>query len=239
MAMKRIFTIVICFLSLFGFPQNAKIEGIGQFKIDKTPITVITKLSEELQITVKATKVYSDIFELDQYHFPYIMELLPNKDNFLYSLPYSYFCPDVRVFKLSSYNISEFLIKNIYLTFFRDTLISFKCDYNRQLEEALIIKYGEPKQTLDEKEINCTTQNLGLSVTHKESNIKELWDNNNLQAEFYFYKYYDSECNEKFITGFSIDNDKKVEKINNCNDKTKGELEFRKKDSIRKSLDGL
>lgn len=135
-----------------------------------------------------------------------------NPDN-VYStnlyLEWDMFNPNVEKYFIQSFQITEeIILQNVELLFLNGNLEYFTADWDKKITDALTLKYGEPNSKFTEKEIACTYKYTGASVTYKEFESTDTWDNSNgIQVKSYFEKYYDDSCKEQFVTLFSVSKD--------------------------------
>lgn len=156
--MKRIFFTLFLFLfSFIVFSQ--KIDGVGKFRIDKTSVSIITDIERENKIHFSITN------ELD---------FSLNKGNFNEILLDS---STIRLFYISEYVVYDIKLTNIYLYFYNDNLIQFRCDVNKDMNMLLARKYGRP--IIDEKRIS-NVKNQSLNLIYDESYSKYTWINTNI-----------------------------------------------------------
>ena len=237
--MKKILTLLFLISLITGYSQDVKIEGIGKFKISKTTINIIDELSKEMKVDILKTNDDYEIYKKDQNSKKYIYQLIASQVDIIHNIPYSKFCPKTVVYKISGYEIATFYLNKIYLTFYNDTLVKFNCDYVDKLDDALVLKYGEPKRTNTEKEINCTFIHTGAKITYKEIDIHHIWKNDNIKAIVHFWKYYTSDCEEHFISNFSVENELKTRFISDCEYNIKTQKEKESKEELKKQTDSL
>lgn len=233
--MKKIYVLKLLLLSHVVFSQDyQKINGIGKFKINETKVSIIDSLKREMNLDVEILKKYKYV---DSKKANLLAEIVSDttKDNYMGN-PYSLLCQNTRVFFIGSYYISGIELLNIKLYFHNDVLIGFNCDFNNELNDALTIKYGKPKIEYQEKNINCEVKLTGNIIARTESNSTQIWQNNDIQASIKISKYYDSDCNEKIISYFSLQNHPVMNDIINCSLESWKLIESRKKEMKKKNL---
>ena len=165
------------FIDSSGYYAARNLEGIGNFKLGKTTLSIINDL--ELSLKTKVNKVYNNT---DEYSFiidTKILQLLPNPNQkYVFENPSKYsFCPDVKIFKIKKITISGIEIENLFLTFYKDTLVELKCDENDNIYKALEYKYGKPNVINETFDYIC-------GAGKKEGNSQIiLWHNEMIKAE--------------------------------------------------------
>lgn len=187
----------LMFTPLFSKSQE-KINGFGLLKVS---ILTTEKLFEIAKDNNLKTGMVNTSIEEIRWKIntkKYLIELKFNKDNPSQSPIYSYCYNDVRVFKISLLKISNIEFYNMYLSFYRDTLFSIKCDYSKEIEDAIEIKYGVPVKDLKEEEVSCIYKLTGNKTTLKEKTFYKKWDHDDINAYTVVRNYYDTHCQEQF-----------------------------------------
>ena len=129
--LKYLFSIILLFISLSLYSQ----EGIGKFKINKSTTDVIDNIEKDVKSSFEITNI------VEFYNNLYTIDLQLKEIIFDDSISV---CRDSRIFYISSYSISNIELKNIYLLFYKDVLIEFRCDKNKELDVLFTMKYGRP-----------------------------------------------------------------------------------------------
>lgn len=224
-----------------GYYKARDFEGIGNFKIGRTTINIITDLEKELYNMAKAEaekswglmeqpyknemintslidfkknrRIYSASGEntFSPYDKTIILQLLPNPTDSLNNPSKFSYCPDVKVFKILNYTISNIELKDLYLTFNKDTLVELKCDENEKITEALEYKYGKGAEINESFIYRC-----GFNRVLRSGDVKIiLWQNENILAELYKSHRYCGD--DQFDYYFKINTKSKVwDLIKNC-----------------------
>jgi hypothetical protein len=207
--------------------QQTNLEGIGIFKISKDTSSIIQEL--EKQLDTKCRKIYSmsDVFSLEDESKVVIAELFPDTVDIYHSPVRASFCSQVRVFFINKYIVAGITLNNIYLTFYNGYLTEFYSDITTELNEAMHLKYGDPVIENNVKEIECTNNNTGNTIKHKEQTIYQRWENGEIKAIAYLSNYYDSKCKEHFINYFMINKEGISSIISACDEKKKQDLKSR------------
>lgn len=238
--MKNIITIIFSLTFLTVFSQEQKIEGIGQFKISKTTINIINELAN--QMNVKIIEISNDV-PLDnakKNRERYIFQLIKDSSwSEFMQIPYSTNCPGFSVYTVSEIAISSFFFDNVYLTFYQDTLISFKSDHVENLDQALAVKFGKPELFDDEKDINCVYTYTGATIKKKEMNLKQTWENHPIEAIISDWQFYTSDCEIHIISGFSVENTDLMSLLYQCERDQEGAIKQKENDELKKRSDGL
>jgi len=157
--MPKLFTIFLVMVNLITFCQLKAPEGIGPFKVGVSSIAIIDSLKAELEIPYIGQFTSSEIKLFDFYNKPSMGELvldtvdLNSNDN-----PNLLSGGKVRVFLLSQYQIAGINLINLYLTFYRDTLIRIESDKSStewSVKKAFELKYGPGLNTVKNEPTQC------------------------------------------------------------------------------------
>lgn len=152
--MKCIFTLTLILLSFVVFSQ--RIDGIGQFKIDKTTIKIISDIEKEIKYDCEITNEID--FQLDKRQGFSFKEIILDSS-------------DLRLFYLSEYVVNGIKLFNIYLFFYNDYLIQFLCDRNKDVSLSFTHKYGRP--IIEQRTIPIN--NTKLNLNYDEHISKHTW----------------------------------------------------------------
>lgn len=130
--MKTLSTLAFLLITLAASAQS-KIEGVGPFKINKTTLAQLPQLAQELG--VKFEEVLPDTAEAIQSgqvgrHFAE-----------------GSFCSYTKVYTSRLINLAGLDFKNVYLTFYKGNLISFRSLGTPEIERAFTEKYGSGKSS--------------------------------------------------------------------------------------------
>ena len=159
--MKYVFLIILFILSLNTFSQ--KIGGIGEFKIDRTQINIITDIEKELKKTCVITNELEFTLNKQEYQFS---EILLDSSK-------------LRLFYLNEYIVFDIKLTNLYFFFYDNYLVQFRCDRNKELEMELARKYGRP--IIYQKTIP-NIKNTTMNLEYDESILKHTWISGNIVA---------------------------------------------------------
>ncbi len=221
-------------MSLSCFSQNkiindpkakkGNIQGIGMFLIDKTTTSIIDSLAKSSYAKVEETNnhlgnitdpvnqinVLNKIFELKR-------DTVANG----YADSHAMFQNNVRVFYLNYLNIAGIDINNIYLKFYKDTLIEFSCEPSNlhsselSIVDAFVSKYGPPGTILtSEKAIVCQN-GYGATFNYKNVEISKFWSSikGRISAAQFIKLIYD-DCKPIDYDIFSVSDDIIKDKLN-------------------------
>jgi hypothetical protein len=238
--MKHLY-ILFTLVSSLAFCQDSiqpKIEGIGGFKINKTTTSIIKELEKTLNIQTIRTNSMDYVFSQDKMAGNYILELYRDSVNTYNSPTYAPALNEVKVYKVKGVKVAEIELTEMYLHFYRDTLIEINCGYTMDLIDAIRTKYGNGTSEIKEKDIQCSSKIAG-TFTVKEQTSYERWQNNNIEAVSCIHKYYNSKCEENFVSYIQVSDHARtlfisVETRNY--EKKKRELETQKKKELLKEF---
>lgn len=229
---------IVPFLLLLSFSalgQN-KIEGIGKFKLKKTTTALLDTLAKEQDFDRITIKSFEEYFGL-RYKKNKIAEVFSDTVKSYNSPPYSHLCKNVRVFYLPKIKISDIDISEMYLTFYDDTLIDIHVDYNKDVVEALELKYGAPVLDTKEKEVSCTVNLTGATVKYTETMYYQKWENGNIKCTAAIGDYRDSKCEKQVLAYITISIEKFSEKIRDCDESEKDRIKNKENTEKKKKLD--
>lgn len=124
--MKYFYIVLLFFFTTTTFAQLNTINSLGKFKINITDTTIVSEISKEYNSPIVTT--YSTIFSFSFSKDPHrIFEVKKDTINYNSSDVRSTECPGVRVFYISTYEIADILVEDIYLTFEKNKLIKIDC----------------------------------------------------------------------------------------------------------------
>lgn len=230
---KTILPLLLLF-SFAGFAQN-KIEGIGKFKLKKTTTAFLDTLAKEQDFDRTTMRNYSEYFKL-RYKKGKIAEVFPDTVKSYDSPPYAHLCKDVRVFYLPKIKISDIDITEMYLTFYKDTLIDIHVDYKKEIVDALELKYGKPELDTKEKQVTCTLKLTGTDIKYTETMYYQKWENGNIKCTAAIGDYRDSKCEKQILSYISINIENLSEKIRDCDDKESDRIKNKENNERKKQL---
>jgi hypothetical protein len=245
--MKNKFVVTLIFCSLFIgliFSQNEnqnKINGLGFLKINSSSEEVIKEIEENLNCknkVINTSKEYFDFFIINkQKPDKYIVEL--KLDTINYNSPaQASKCLKTRVFLIKGLIISNFAIEGLKLIFYDNILIDINCDYNKDLVDALKLKYGEGQGNFTQEKVTCIDKMNVNQIEYKKTST-ETWENDDIITNVVIQMYYDDKCNKKFLDYISIYSLQKSKLNKFCEDEYKANLENRNKQEKLKNLKDL
>jgi hypothetical protein len=213
------------------------LEGIGRFKIDQSTTALIDSISKENNVPVQETvytlgnipKIMGTIKSIVS-----IYELEKNSTDSSSDV-HAMRQKGVRVFYLNYYNPGDVNISNIYVKFYRDTLIEFECnptpspDDSLTISEAFRNKYGEPGSvTTMKKTVVCKNGSGGNFNNYEESFTSFLWvaENRAISAfEFIDISYPDCKVKKRHV--FTITDDQKNKIVDEDEKKLRAEMKLK------------
>lgn len=148
---------------MFVFSQ--KIDGIGKFKIDKTTPSIIDNIKKETGLDCDITNVME--FYGKETNDTVLQEILLN-------------CKNTKLYYISHYKLENINLNNVYLMFYNDELIEFRCDKNKDLDILFTRKHGRPY--IQQK----IYQNIVLNTLKYDEHItKYVWRYNSITVLSY------------------------------------------------------
>ena len=120
-------------------------------------------------------------------------------------------CPLVRKFYSEKYEILDVCLNNIYLTFYDDYLVDFKCDKDKLIDIYVVSKYGRPniKQFIDTIRVE--------RVKYDEEVIIFKWVKDDIITISTSKRMFNEYFNVIVESYFNIYDEDKKEKIIKCN----------------------
>ena len=213
---------------------QSKIEGIGRFKILKTKVSVIDSILSETSYAFNKVSSMRDFYQKSTIQNS-ICELTIDT-NTTSQIPFSHYCKWVKTFFIPKIKIADIPISNVYLTFYKDTLIEFKCDGSIAISEALDLKYGQSKVTKTEKKSTCTLKSIKESMPFIETTYFSTWGTGDVTATGIVSDYRDSDCEKKVMNSLHISSLKYGKEIYTCDDKEEAILRAKAEERKRKKL---
>jgi hypothetical protein len=109
-----------------------------------------------------------------------------------------YLNKNVKTIYLPKFQILENLIlNNVYLSFYNDSLFAISAERNQDLEDALKLKYGTPKEDVSEKYGNYGKNQFFLTTYENDDFV---------YCRSSIYKYFDKNYEANFITNIKLNN---------------------------------
>lgn len=171
--MKQCTSLLLCMLLLASTKLLAqkKLEGIGEFKINKTRIEdlpAITGLPLLVYSEYRAQQLVNDYYAVNAPHEdePFMFETVVHKDSTATGQTFELtenHLPDYRIVRMNRFNIAGVKIQNIRMLFYKDVLIELQCIPVDNLTIPMEVNYGKAKIINDEiKKGTCTEQATGF-----------------------------------------------------------------------------
>lgn len=115
----------------------------------------------------------------------------------------------VRIFTVPKINVTdEIVLKFVELKFYDDKLYYIKCDYDKNLIDALTLKYGEPKVETKEEDKEFTYTYTGNKITKKERKFTSNWSTGdiNIICVGMMSNYFNSKGEESLLSYVNLYN---------------------------------
>ena len=120
-------------------------------------------------------------------------------------------CELVRRFHSDKYEILDVTLNNLYLTFYDDYLVDFKCDRDKLIEIYFASKYGRPQVSQSFDGINID------NIKYEEDKTLFKWENDNIITISTYTKRFNDYFKVMVDSYFNIYDNNKIQKIKNCN----------------------
>lgn len=233
--MNKIVFVLIFLIKNVSFAQTS-VTGFGIFKIGKTNLSVIDTVLKELNTEIiisyemvhnyEVTLEYNKVYELKR------DGLSPSKSDF-----HSTECKGFRVFYISTYEVSDILIEDIYLTFKDNILYDIQAK-SKELYKALKIKYPKFKESRVDEKTNCVTGGLKDTRFDYDTEFKTKWSNGLVVAEIIENYYFNNDCQRRHYDYINI---YKIPKIylRGCDNKIQEAREIKAKKAMQDKLKDL
>jgi len=254
LSMKKILLIISIFplvtiaqVQIIDNPNYKPIslEGIGPFKIDQSTTSIIDSISKAGKVKVQETvsplgSIPEIMGRIKSTVSIYELEKNPGDTN---SDVHAMSQKDVRVFYLNYFDAGEVKINNIYLKFYRDTLMEFACnplpskDSSENISVAFRKKYGEPGSiTTMKKAVVCHSVRGSGFNNYEESFTSFLWvTENRAISAFEFINISYPDCKAKTTHLFTITDDKKNKIVDENEKKLTAESKIEEKKRRREN----
>ena len=113
------------------------------------------------------------------------------------------YCPNVTEYVLTAYKINgDLIIRNIRLTFFKNSLVEFASDYDKLIEDALTVKYGDGELKVTEKKSSCYHNLTGITTPLVAKMYSKEWYNGLITVSSVMSESYDDNCKKQMDTFF-------------------------------------
>ncbi|GAB2557897.1 hypothetical protein [Spirosoma aerophilum] len=168
--------------------QN-KQAGIGPFKIGRPTAEVLGEVAKGYQRGIKdATR---QNFEGDGSS---VFRLVYTGKGDAPSLASS--CPMVEVYYLKKYEVAGVNLLNTYLFFFEDKLSQIQCQGSNELEQAMVVQYGQPQLKSLETKGDC--------VSNSNKTYSKTWVSGDMEVQSSGYYSYSTECGLSELRFFTL-----------------------------------
>jgi hypothetical protein len=215
--------------------SGLKITGFGKLKLGMD-----VKDLEELK-EAKAMKTYNDFISkvYKNYSNNTVYEQIADTTK----IERGFGSPDkkVRIFTVPKINVTdEIVLKFVELKFYDDKLYYIRCDYDKNLIDALTLKYGEPKVETKEEDKEFTYTYTGNKITKKERKFTSNWNTSdvNVICTSLMSNYFNSKGEESFLSYVNLYNKQTLIMISKSEsdffDKKKAKEEAEKKAKLSK-----
>lgn len=206
--MKNFTAFLFLMITSTSFAQNDYIKGIGPFKVGLATTSIINEIAEKSKIKIKESTNLMESYgaEISGKNTKIVLLLkYSEKDRYRYD-PQFVNHPDVKTYFIDYYEVAEIPIKRIYLSFYRDTLYDFQCEYSTALKDAISLKYGDAKDSVSVKKIKCNSRLAG-DFEQEEKSFYFSWPTgDNITNKACIGHYYDYKCEKSYLSYFLIEN---------------------------------
>jgi hypothetical protein len=209
--MKTLLLVSACLLfATVSYSQSSKekVMGVGIFKIDEL---TVSSLMRELGMNKMDSASVHDITTISNAHGAielYLGSVKPRVSNsFARELNReveSDLTDGYRVIKLKTYKVKDLEFKDIKLTFYNDTLITFYSKNPIDIEKVLTYKYGDPEVYEQRDTISCIYKLTGIPEENEAFMIMLSWRAEQGQANSFVEKQYNDKCEPEYTSAFSM-----------------------------------
>lgn len=216
-----ILLLVFCTLSTYGQKKITKI-GVLELGMHIDSFLAITGVTYEIISTDK--QYYSKTLGSDAYFLELIGDTVDIPSTYLFP-----FSKEKRVLIASSIKISEKItLEELELMFWMDKLYYIQCKNSSDLEEALTLKYGEPKITKKTTPKNFVN-GLGQKVIKYDETFSTNWNSANPQivCENVISKFYSSQGKMYKLDYFSLRDKSIVLKVDKIEQRKRKQVEIK------------
>jgi|GEM_PF-3294250 len=170
--------------------------GIGLFKIGTDTAILVSYATTHVNYfgdVVSFEKLHDRMDQDDDGTTQELLRLKPTDSTEGIGLLETY-CSKVTEFYLSRYEISGIVIKNIRLKYFKNKLVEFKCDYSKDIEDALTVKYSKPHLKVTTEKFSCMHNMTGITTPLEAKTYSQSWNNGPITATSLLWESYDDHC---------------------------------------------
>ena len=182
-----LFLIILSYSAFSQKQYKENINGFGIFLINETNIGIINKIKSQ----VKSSNYDSFISNITD------KESVLSRLFKFNIIEKNHYCPDLQVWEISTYYIDDIKLTNIKLSFYKNILFEFSCDYTNSLISGLIYKFGEGNYSHgDERDYDYPE--TGFSLVHYSEHI---WENEKVKIKAFtsYSKNFIRWCDDKLI----------------------------------------
>lgn len=203
--MKHLITILVL-LQLPCYAQK-KLEGLGEFKIGKTVVKDIPKITGVATVKLGNHEMmtYAGRLAAQVRTATEVYNAGKKDKKGLNILDESLLIGQYRRILVNHYSIADIKIEGISLLFKNDTLIQFFSEYSLDISKAMRINYGEPKADTSREWYYCTPKPHLRIEKRQKMKTHEEWENNGIMAEAETTLDYDEYCDFKTDSYFIVE----------------------------------
>lgn len=203
----------LCLIA-FGLTKTIAQEGIGVLVFGETFAEITSDLEKAIGCKTYSADNYDDYNKLDK-ETEVIIELLKSKT--MRSFAYASDCDDSRVLFVKGYKIKDILIRDLTLTFYKDTLITIYLNPMYDFTNAFEAKYGKGDAKIVENKITCVYKLTGIKSENIETEVTTSWDIGRYHAFSTVSKKYNAKCELEYNMYFSFYNNDAIRDYHDCN----------------------
>jgi len=236
--MRKTILSMIFLSTIIGLSGQTKITGFGKLRLGDS-ISIVNEMGYDVETVTKDNDYFSKVYKNSR--ATKIYELVADSTE---ERPVTGSSLDlrVRVFAAPKYSVTDNIeIKSVQLKFFKNRLIEINCDGDSKLEEALTLKYGEPKKNLKEKENKFTYTYTGNTVTKTDQTFTSEWTTNdkNISCTSVLSKWYSSKGEASYLSYINLADNSHNEDIRKTEEAVKERLKNRELLKKKESLNGF
>jgi len=237
--MKKIMLLALATMLTLNVISQTPLTGIGKLKL-YSPISLINELgyNENTKIIDNKSDFFKYAYKKSSGDNIYEIVQDSTKEKFYGG----YYNKDVRKFYLPSYKVIPTLeINCLNLVFYKDTLISIKCNGSTELGEALDLKYGNSNLDLKTEDHTFTYTYTGATVIKTDETYTKTWNTNtkNITCNSVLMIWYDSKGEKLSDYTFSLSDNYYEKIISDIESKITKQIEKREKMSKKQKYDGI
>lgn len=209
--MKKVLLIAILAPFASTVIAQEKFTGIGIFQIG-SDTSIVYEFAKSFKNKVKIYKKASDASYMHNMATNSAMVKNKTIEPFVYKYEYDgkdrYVktlvsqCPEISEFHITKYDVSGITITGIKLRFFKNKLISFSSNYNKEISNAMTSKYGAPHLEVKEKEYKCEYSLTGIEKSILSKTYINKWQNGEIEAISKIGDDYDRNCKKIYKSSF-------------------------------------